>query len=300
MNILITGPTGCIGTAIIRRGLAKGHNFTCIVHKGSMRTSNIPISSNVSVVECDLDSLGSLNIKCTFDVFIHLAWDKTFGEQRDDVSTQLKNIEYTLDACRLAKRFGCRKFIGAGSQAEYGVVEEILTPFMRVNPESGYGIAKYASGKMATLLCSQLGLEFNWVRVLSVYGPNDGASTFINYLITEFIIGNIPNVTKCEQVWDYLYSDDAADAFLAIAEKGVNGKTYVLGSGNGRKMSEYIEDIKSVINPKLKVHYGSVDYYPHQPMHLVADINELTKDTGWKPVVGFIDGIKKYINASYV
>jgi len=295
MNIIMTGPTGSIGTAIIRQGLLKGHTFTCIVHKGSMKISNIPKSENVKIIECDLDSYSSLKINSSYDVFIHLAWDKTFGIQRDDVSTQVGNIEYTLDACRLAKRLGCRKFVGAGSQAEYGVVEENLTPFGRVNPESGYGIAKFTSGKLAAILCSQIGLDFNWVRVLSVFGPNDSTNTFVNYLITEFKNGNSPNVTKCEQVWDYLYSDDAADAFLAIAEKGVNGKTYVLGSGKGRKMSEYLEDIKSVINPKLKVRYGSINYYPHQPMYLVADITELANDTGWIPVVGFLDGIKKML-----
>lgn len=295
MNIIITGATGSIGTAIIRQGITQDHSFVCIVHKGSQRVGNLLHSEKIQIVECNLSDYSNLQINGTFDVFIHLAWENTFGAQRDDVGIQVKNIQYTLDACRLAKRLGCRKFIGAGSQAEYGVTNIDLSPSLHVNPESGYGIAKYASGKMATILCSQIGIEFNWVRILSIYGPNDGAKTFISNLINEFKSGNSPKVTKCEQIWDYLYSDDAGNAFLAIAERGIDGKTYVLGSGKGRKMSEYLESIKNAINPSTNVQYGAIEYYPHQPMYLVADITELIEDTGWKPQVAFIEGIKKML-----
>lgn len=296
-KIVISGATGSIGTAIIRMGMSRGYDFTCIVHKGSIRIGNIPISENIHIIECDLNDYSSLNLTERYDVFIHLAWEKTFGLQRDDADIQLKNIQYTLDACRLAKRIGCSVFIGAGSQAEYGVSDVDLTPKLRVDPESGYGIAKYASGKLAALLCSQIDIRFNWVRILSIYGPNDSSKTFISYLIQELKEGHTPKITKCEQLWDYLYSDDAGEAFLAIAEKGKDGKTYVLGSGKGRKMSEYVNDIINVINSDGKVDFGAIDYYPHQPMHLVANITELTEDTGWTAKTPFVQGIRKIINS---
>ena len=80
-----------------------------------------------------------------------------------------------------------------------------------------------------------------------------------------------------------------------IAEKGIDGKAYPLGSGNGRKLSEYIEDICKSINPNVEVKFGIKDYYPHQPMYLVADLKELTADTGWAPKTFFVDGIKQII-----
>jgi len=60
-------------------------------------------------------------------------------------------------------------------------------------------------------------------------------------------------------------------------------------------MSEYLESIKNAINPSTNVQYGAIEYYPHQPMYLVADITELIEDTGWKPQVAFIEGIKKML-----
>lgn len=291
-RIIVTGATGCVGSAFVRKALAQGIEVTCIVHHGSKRLSNLPQNEYVSIVECNLSDYASLQLDKTYDAFIHMAWEKTFGASRDDAEVQMRNIQYTLDACHLAKRSGCSVFVGIGSQAEYGVQTDSLTPDLPVKPESGYGIAKYAAGKLSAMLCKNLGMRQNWVRILSVYGPNDGENTLISYVIRELKAGRSPELTKCEQIWDYLYADDAADAILAIVEKGADGKAYPLGSGKGRKLFEYIEDIRKVINPAVEVNYGIKDYYPHQPMHLVADISAIMNDTGWSPSLSFDEGIK--------
>lgn len=294
-NIIVTGATGAVGSAVVRRALDKGMDVTCIVHKGSKRLGNLPQSERVHIVECDLRDYCTLNIDGQYDTFIHLSWEKTFGASRDDAEVQTRNIQYTLDAVQLAHRCGCLVFVGAGSQAEYGVQSVDLTPELPVKPESGYGIAKYAAGKLSAMLCKNLGLRQNWVRILSVYGPNDGENTLISYVIKELKAGRSPELTKCEQMWDYLYADDAGDAILAIAENGKDGKAYPLGSGKGRQLSEYIEDIRQVINPSINMRLGFKEYYPHQPMHLVANIRELTEDTGWVPKHTFVQGISIFI-----
>ena len=294
-NIIVTGATGCMGSAVVRRALANDINVTCIVHNGSKRLSNLPKDERIKIVECNLSDYNDLEIEGQYDAFIHLSWENTFGASRDDAEVQTRNIQYTLDAVHLAHRCGCKAFIGAGSQAEYGVQSVNLTPELPVKPESGYGIAKYAAGKLSAMLCKSLGIRQNWVRILSVYGPNDGENTLISYVIRELKLGRLPELTKCEQIWDYLYADDAGDAILAIAENGVDGKAYPLGSGKGRRLSEYIEDIRKIINLNVEVKYGVKEYYPHQPMHLVADVKELTADTGWKPITFFVDGIKQII-----
>lgn len=294
-KIIVTGVTGCVGSAIVRRALAKGMEVTCIVHQGSKRLSNLPKDEHISIVECNLSDYASLQLEGEYDAFIHMSWEKTFGASRDDAEVQTRNIQYTLDACRLAKRCGCMLFVGAGSQAEYGVQSVDLSPDLPVNPESGYGIAKFAAGKLSAMFCKNVGIRHNWVRILSVYGPNDGENTLISYVIRELKGGRSPELTKCEQIWDYLYADDAADAILAIVENGKDGKVYPLGSGKGRKLSEYIEDIRNIINPSALIKFGAKDYYPHQPMHLVAEIRELKTDTGWSPKFSFVEGISRIL-----
>ena len=294
-KIVITGATGMIGSSLAKCALDQNMEVLCIVRKDSSRLGNLPKSERLKVIFSGQEDYAHLDILESYDVFYHLAWDKTFGASRDDTDTQTANIRYTLDAVRLAKRLGCKKFIGAGSQAEYGLVSEPLKSEMRVNPESGYGVAKYTAGKLSRLLCSQLDMQFNWVRILSTYGPADSAHTLIMYTIHELLSGRSPEFTKCEQIWDYLYCDDAARAFLAVGEKGIDGKTYPLGSGNGRKLSEYLEIIRDIIAPDIPLQFGKKDYYPHQPMYLCADISDLTNDTGWKPEISFEEGINTMI-----
>jgi nucleoside-diphosphate-sugar epimerase len=294
-KIVVTGATGMIGSALVGLALEKDMEILCITRKNSGRIDNIPKSGKAKIIFANLSEYAYLDISEKYDAFFHLAWDNTYGVSRDDVDIQLSNIRYTLDAVRLAKHLGCSVFVGAGSQAEYGIVSGPLKPDTPVNPQSGYGIAKYAAGKFSKLLCDQLGVRFNWLRLLSVFGPLDGVHTLIMYAINELCAGNSPEFTKCEQIWDYLYSDDAARAFLAVGDRGINGSVYPLGSGKRKKLSEYLEALRDVVNPNGFLQFGKKEYYPHQPMFLCADISDLTNDTGWKPEIPFEEGIRMMI-----
>jgi len=292
-SIVLTGATGMIGCAIARLALEQGMEVLCVVRKDTRRADNLPKSDKLKIIHADLSEYATLEITGDYDIFYHLAWEETVGVFRDSADAQVKNIQYSLDAVHLAKHLGCKKFIGVGSQAEYGTVTEPLKPETPAIPESSYGITKYTAGKLSRQLCKQLELEFNWVRVLSVYGPMDGAHTLIMYAIRELRAGRSPEFTKCEQVWDYLYCDDAARALLAIGAKGADGKTYPLGSGQRRRLSEYLEALRNVVNPAGVLQFGKKEYYPHQPMYLCADISELTEDTGWRPEVSFEEGVRR-------
>lgn len=105
--------------------------------------------------------------------------------------------------------------------------------------------------------------------------------------------GETPKMTKCDQIWDYLYSEDIARAFRLLGEKGVDGKTYVLSSGQARPLRQYVEEIRDLVSPEAELNFGAIPYYPHQVMHLEADISVLKKDTGFIPNVSFLKGIKQ-------
>jgi nucleoside-diphosphate-sugar epimerase len=294
-RIIISGATGMIGSSIARIALEQGYEVLCIARGGSKQLKNIAQSANLRVIYADLNDYSKLKIEGVWDAFIFCAWNKSTVPARDDAEIQMGNIKYTLDAVHVAKRAGCRVFVGTGSQAEYGLVSKPLTSYTPVNPQSGYGIAKFAAGKLSRLLCYNFGMRHIWLRILSVFGLKDSSSSLIMYTINELQAGRTPEFTKCEQIWDYLYCDDVASAVLEVAEKGVNGKSYPLGSGKFQKLSEYIKLLRDIVNPNGLLQFGKKEYYPHQPMYLCADISELTADTGWKPNISFEDGIKRIL-----
>ena len=84
---------------------------------------------------------------------------------------------------------------------------------------------------MIKIMCDQLGLEHIWVHILNIYGSYDVENTMIMSVIGKILSGEKPSITQGEQMWDYLYSKDVANAFYLVGEKGKNGAVYCIGSG---------------------------------------------------------------------
>ena len=296
---IVTGPTGAIGKALCMELALNDIEVFAVCRPGSARASAIPAHKKIHRVDCDISELALLPEKIPegADVFYHFAWAHTIGPGRNDMPAQIENIRYTIEAAQAAAALGCKVFIGAGSQAEYGRVEGVLKPDTPCFPENGYGMAKLCAGQMSRVECQKLGLDHIWTRILSVYGPGDGPLTMISNVIRQLKAGEKPALTAGVQKWDYLYSKDAARAFRLLAQRGVNNKTYVLGGGSARALKEYVEILRDVIDSELPLGFGEVPYSPLQVMHLEADISELNTDTGFYPQVDFEVGIQETIEA---
>lgn len=294
---IITGATGAVGTALVKELITNNVETLVLCREGSKRNQQIPVHPLVTRKHCSLDQLASIENDTgkNYDVFYHFAWMGTTGTERDDMYLQNQNVRFALDAVGAAKRFGCHTFIGAGSQAEYGRVEGVLRTDTPAFPEMGYGIAKLCAGQMTREYAHQQGMHHIWVRILSIFGPNDGPQSMVMSTINKLQNGEVPQFTKGEQMWDYLYSEDAAQAFSLLGEKGHDGKVYVLGSGNAKPLAEYIMELRDVVNPNAEIALGAIPYSPKQVMHLEADIHDINNDTGWIPTTQYKTGIKKII-----
>ena len=182
-----------------------------------------------------------------------------------------------------------------GNSLEVIEAVEALNGNMSVDPVTGYGVCKYTAGKLSRIFAQNMGLRHIWVRILSVYGPGDNKKTLISSCI-DSILNNKPfDTTEGNQMWDYIYSEDCARAFIKVATSGVDGKVYTIGSGKIRPLREYIEIIRDNINPDFNVGFGRRAYNKNQVMYLKADISELVNDTGFVPQITFEEGIKRTI-----
>ncbi len=296
-RVILSGATGALGMALIQKCMEEQTEVLVLCRKNSHRSYQIPNNPFVKKIYADLADFASLQNTTgkKWDVFYHLAWEGTTGESRNDTALQMKNAASTLDAVYLAQRFGCTAFLGAGSQAEYGRTEGTLNAMTPTHPETGYGIAKLAAGQMSRLLCRQLGMRHVWTRILSVYGPWDGKQSMVMTAIERFLKGERASFTAGEQQWDYLYSRDAADALYRLGQRGIDQKTYCLGSGQARPLKEYILKIRDAVAPTAVAGIGEVPYAKGQVMYLCADIEELQKDTGFVPRVSFEEGIRETV-----
>ncbi len=292
---IVTGGTGMLALALERVLVRRGVSVTLVVRPDSPRIAHMDAGPDTQVVLCDISNLGSLKKEelGSFDSFYHFAWGGTYGSSRDDGYMQNDNVRYTLDAVALAEELGCGVFVGAGSQAEYGRVDGVIAPETPTRPESGYGMAKLAAGGLSRLACRQKGVRQVWGRVLSLYGQGDNERTMMASCIRSLVVGERMSFTKGEQPWDYLHCDDAAEAFYRMGLSGQDGATYVVASGSGRTLAQYITAARDVINPDMEVGIGELPSPEGTTFPLRADITSLQRDTGFAPVVDFEEGVRR-------
>lgn len=303
-KVVITGATGAIGRALTAEALKDGREVLVIVHRESVRAGDFEnikgcsvLKANLDEYDCALELMETQGIeKRGYDIFFHLAWTATFGRDRENPEMQMKNVYAALSAVRLARSMGCSTFVGTGSQAEYGRVNGILSPETPAYPETGYGIAKLCAGQMTRLLCEQIGMRHIWTRILSVYGPYDREETLISMAVRRMLQNEDTFFTPCDQVWDYIYSADAAHAIYLTGQRGRAGAVYMIGSGVTRKLSDYIRVIAELTEYNKEIGFGRRPYNEKQVMHLQADISSLKEDTGFAPLVGFEEGAEKLID----
>ena len=296
-KVVISGATSSIGVALIDECIKRNVFVLALVNPKSKNISKIPIHKNVMIRRCDLNDIKNYDMcENDYDAFFHLAWSSTHGDkERNNLQEHLSNIQYSLDAVDLSERLGCKVFIGAGSQAEYGRTEETMNENTRCNPETPYGIAKYCAGKMTRIACQNKQINHIWTRILSSFGPKNINNTVIDYTINELLNNRKPLLSDGKQIWDFIYSGDVANALYLLSEKGHSGDVYVIGSGHSEPLRDYLVKIKNIINPNMELGFGEKSHNDNAVMHLSCDITKLKMDTGFEIKTSFDDGVKKTV-----
>lgn len=294
-SVIITGATSMIAAGLIEECLQRQIKIFAIVHPQSKNINRIPYSDRIKIIKCDHQNYINLHelINQTCDIFYHFAWSGTGKYRNDNPYIQVENIRATLDSINVAAKLGCKKFIGAGSQAEYGKVDLLpIGPDTNTNPNTPYGILKYAAGKLVLCEADKLGINCIWTRIFSIYGKYDKSTSMIMTTIDKLLNGEIPEFTKAEHHWDYLYYTDAGKALYLLGELGNGGEIYCIGSGISKPLKDFINIIKNSIDPKKQIYLGKIPYPPEGPISLYVDISKLVDDTGFNPEVSFESGIK--------
>ncbi len=296
-KVIVTGAASMMGLALIEECLKREIEVTAVIRRDSPRNDRLPESSLLSRVYCSLDDMESLPEKVSggYDAFYHFAWGNTGANRNASTELQSRNIGFTLEALKAAAAMGCRRFIGAGSQAEYGPrPEEKIGPETRTEPVTPYGVSKLAAGRLCMLLADELGIECIWPRIFSVYGLYEKETTMVQSSLRKMLRGEPTEFTPARQQWDYLYSRDAGKAYYLIGEKGKDRAVYCVGSGSARPLYDYIEVMARAAGTEPEG-IGARPYPPGAVMNLKADISSLKADTGFEPEFTFEEGIRETI-----
>lgn len=294
---IITGATSFIGRHLTDRLLAEGWGIYAIVRKGSEGRNLLPVNKNVKVLELDMSEYGKLSflIQENCDAYVSLAWNGTRGAAREDGKRQEENCIYSIEALKAAYNTGCRVVISAGSQAEYGPMTDKVKESAACHPNTEYGKWKLKYYEYAAKFCAAHGLSFKEPRFFSLYGEDDNETTMILSILDDMLSDRSCRLTKCIQLWDFLYIEDAIDGIFRLINMKCDDGVYNFGSGDTRPLREFVMEMYRLTESHSELLFGEVPYPATGMVNVYPDISRLRQQTGWEAATAFSEGIKRII-----
>lgn len=296
MKIMVTGAAGFVGAAVVTSALSAGHDVVALSRPTS--SGQRLAASLAKIAYVDLSAFSQVHAvvqEYRPDVIVHAAWSGIANDSRHQRSQITDNVAASLALVDAAAAAGVSKFVGIGSQAEYGFLSGRIDETAPPAPTSLYGAAKVAVQILAGQLCADAGVDFAWLRLFSTYGPRDNPNWLIPSMIEQLLDGRRPRTTEGRQLWDYLFIDDVADAIRAVAESKEAVGVFNLGSGLPVPVSGIIKQIRDISAPGLELVFGEIPYKPDQILHMEANIDRLTRLAGFVPKISLSEGLARTV-----
>lgn len=295
---IVTGANGFVGSAVVKELAANGVQVYAVVMQNAVNLENLQQLPGVILIGCDLaeyDSLAEKIANKDIDVFYHFAWAGTAGEARGDEELQLNNVKYSCKAVQACAELQCSKFIFAASIMQYEVAA--LKQTNKQMPKTSiYCTAKIAADYMCRALADSLGVQYVSAIISNIYGPGEVSPRLINTSIRKLQAGEHTSFSAGEQLYDFIYIDDAARMFKAIGEQGANAKNYYIGNKEPRRLKEFLLEMRDVVALEAEIGLGELSFDGVSLTYKEFDMQSAYRDTGINPQVSFTDGIRRTAN----
>ncbi|MCK0533364.1 NAD-dependent epimerase/dehydratase family protein [Sphingobium agri] len=297
-RIFVTGAGGFVGAAVADLAAREGHVVTVLV-RNAASPRVVALAGRCAVVIADLadnEAVQAAIAEARPDIIIHSAWEGVGGAARAG-DIQLDNIRTTVALLDAGIAAGARRFIGIGSQAEYGRHDRRIDESAATEPFLLYGAAKLSACHLTRQRAMEAGIGFAWLRLFSPYGPGDNPNWLIPSVAAQILVGQAPRTSLGTQKWDYLHIVDTARGVLAAALTDSAQGVFNLSSGRAVTVRSIVERIRDLACPGLELRFGDIPFGPNQIMHLEGDCSRLTAATGWSPTIAIEDGLVTVVDA---
>ncbi len=300
-KVIVTGATGFIGRFLVRELVEKKVEVISIVRSG---TTNIGSLDNlpIRIVECnmsDYNNIPTIIKDRDIDAVFHIAWQGVAGEHAKDVDIQLSNIKYTLDLIDSMYQMNIKTFVGCGSMHEAEALIEMSQDKTVNNMGFMYKSAKTSAHWMGKAKAGNYGIRFFW-PLINTYGEEEKSPRLINTMIRKILKGESPELSAGNQYYDFVHVKDVARALYLIADRGVDGTNYTIGSGEAKKLKEFLKIVGDITNKYREGKYINLDFgkitsnVVSLPIE-TFNVDKLYSDTGFIPSISFSDGINRTV-----
>ena len=309
MKAVVTGGAGFIGSTLVDRLLADGHDVVVLDDLSTGNEANLAGARATAgdrlwfeLVDLREGRTADVIAEAGADVVFHLAAQADVRASVDDpIADAQANVLGTIRVLEGARRAGSRKVVLASSGGTlYGDVDPSLLPLDETTPhrpESPYGASKLAAGAYLRVYGSLYGVGWTELAMANVYGPRqdaDGEAGVVAIFAGRLLAGEPCTVYGSgEQTRDFVYVDDVVEAFVAAAERG-DGQLFNIGTGVETSVDRLYRSMTALVDG------------PAEPLRAEARTGELERsaldhslaaaELDWRADIDLDEGIRRTID----
>jgi len=294
MRILVLGGAGFLGSWAIRALISEQHDVTAIVRPAS-RLWRIDTVPEISIVVADEEDWPAEILRRKPQTIISMDWAGVAREGRDDEAMQWSNVYRQRSVIAAAIMVGTQRFVGLGSQAEYGPRFTPIDERAANRAVTAYGRAKVAAFEQLRALAEIGGLDWVWARVFSIYGPLDNPGFLLHTVAIKLLSRENARLSSGKQLWSYLYASDAAQAFALLASHPEAHGLYNVGHPVAPSLRELVETFAQNFPGSGSLSFERVT--PKTPVSASLEpVTSRLNALGWSPQVVTETGLQKTAN----
>ncbi|NBE07118.1 dTDP-glucose 4,6-dehydratase [Paragemmobacter ruber] len=319
MKILVTGGAGFIGSAVVRLAIARGHSIVnvdtltyaaCLENVASV--GNAPGYAFEKADIRDRAAMDRILAAHDPDAVMHLAAESHVDRSIDGPSDFIEtNVNGTFTLLEATRAFWQAKGRPADFRFHHISTDEVFgslgptgkftedTPY---DPRSPYSASKAASDHLVRAWHETYGLPVVLTNCSNNYGPFHFPEKLIPVVILNALAGKpIPVYGKGENVRDWLYVEDHADALLTVLEKGPVGRSYNIGGENEARNIDIVRTICALLDemqPAGAPHDRLITFVTDRPGHdlrYAIDPTRIRTELGWRPSVTLEEGLRRTV-----
>ena len=322
MKLLVTGGAGFIGSAVIRRAIRAGHsvvNLDKLTYAGSLtnvaEVADAPGYAFEKADICDRAAVDAILDRHRPDAIMHLAAESHVDRSIDGPAAFMEtNIIGTYTMLEAARAYWTAQGKPQGFRFHHISTDEVFgslpadpgvkftedTPY---DPRSPYSASKASSDHLVRAWAETYGLPVVLTNCSNNYGPYHFPEKLIPVVILKALAGApIPIYGKGDNIRDWLYVEDHADALLLVVQKGVLGRSYNIGGENEATNLQLVQKICAILDEKRPgnaPYAEQIAFVADRPGHdqrYAIDPTRIREELGWRPSVTLDEGLEKTID----
>ena len=319
MKILVTGGAGFIGSAVVRLAVARGHavvNLDCLTYAACLENVKSVFDNALYAFEQadirDRASLDRIFAQHAPDAVMHLAAESHVDRSIDGPAAFIDtNVTGTFNLLEAARAWWSAQGKPADFRFHHISTDEVFgslgasglftedTPY---DPRSPYSASKAASDHLVRAWGETYGLPVVLTNCSNNYGPYHFPEKLIPVVILNALAGKpIPVYGAGENVRDWLYVEDHAEALLLVLTRGAVGRSYNIGGGNERRNIDLVRSICAILDakrPKATPYADQICFVTDRPGHdarYAIDARRIRDELGWRASVSVEEGLERTV-----